>query len=159
MFPMCDINYQSLKTKIVTLASIVFDCFASFLLQLCFLHNKTTFLFGINDCRTKTKMGCCFEENKWFIPVLCKAYGTVQCGVVGNYKYLGLVGQQKGFNLDTAAKVKNTKSAVGELYGCLFKFKFSMNFSCSFYSFCSSSFATSNDATDYACPSAYCCGS
>ena len=70
-------------------------------------------------------MGCSYVNNIWFVPIHCKAYGTVQCGVVSCYKYLGLITQQKGFNLDSAAKVKKTKSAVGELYGCLFKSKFS----------------------------------
>ena len=81
-------------------------------------------MFGLNDFRTKNKMGCIYDKQSWHVPIKTKAYGTVHCGVVSCYKYLGLVTQQKGFNLDTAAKVKKTKSAVGELYGCLFKSKY-----------------------------------
>ena len=105
-------------------SSIIFDVFASFLLKLFFLPSKTTFVFGINDFRTKSKMGCVYDNKVWHVPIHCKAYGTVHCGVVSCYKYLGLIIQQKGFNLDTAAKVKKTKSAVGEFCGCLFKYKF-----------------------------------
>lgn len=125
MFPMCHNTYSLLLSKMIVMASIIFDVFASFLLKLSFLPSKTTFMFGINDFRTKNKMGCSYINNIWFVPIHCKAYGTVQCGVVSCYKYLGLITQQKGFNLDSAAKVKKTKSAVGELYGCLFKSKFS----------------------------------
>ena len=39
----------------IVMASIIFDVFASFLLKLSFLPNKTTFMFGINDFRTKIR--------------------------------------------------------------------------------------------------------
>ena len=95
MFPMCDKTYVGLLPKIVSLASIVFDCFASFLLKICFKPNEITFMFGLNDSRTKLKMGCSFDNDVWTVLVSCKAYGNIQCGVVGSYKYLGLVSQQK----------------------------------------------------------------
>ena len=47
MFPMCDKTYVGLLPKIVSLASIVFDCFAPFLLKPCFNPNKTTSMFGL----------------------------------------------------------------------------------------------------------------
>ena len=98
-------------------ASVVVDCFASFLLKLCFSPKKTTYLLGNNDSRVKHRAGIEYDSEGWFLEVCTKAYGVVRIGIVHNYKYLGLIAQQSAFNLDVTRHATAAKCALGELNG------------------------------------------